>query len=70
MSIAQDTRPTKTFDTLPTIDGYQVVFSDTGRPIAARATHASANGLAFVLNQAAKDGPKALARALGAGKRS
>lgn len=53
----------RAFTCLPTIGGYDVVADDTGRPVAHRATHASANGVAFVLNDAARGGPKALVRA-------
>jgi hypothetical protein len=62
MSVALDTRR---FGTNPTIDGgYEVVCEHTGRPVAHRASHQSANGVAFTLNEAMKRGPKALARAL------
>jgi hypothetical protein len=54
---------TRTFGTLRTIDGYDVIATDSGRAVAHRATHASANGVAFVLNDAAAGGAKALARA-------
>jgi hypothetical protein len=54
------------FDTLPTIGGYEVIATDTGRPVATRETLHSAMGVAQSLNQAAASGRQALARALGA----
>lgn len=56
--------PSERFITLPTIDGYDVIGENSGRPYAHRDTAQSANGVAFVLNQAAEDGPRAMARAL------
>lgn len=52
------------FGTNPCIDGYEVVANDTGHAVAVRASLASANGVAFNLNQAAANGQKALAAAL------
>lgn len=49
--VAHDARP---FGTLPTIDGYDVIVEATGRPVAHRPTHQSANGLAFRLNEFAR----------------
>lgn len=63
MSIVHDTRDDPPFGTLPTIGGYDVIANDTGRPVAHRDTHQSANGVAFVLNNAARGGVKALAQA-------
>lgn len=53
------------FTTAPCIDGYEVVVRDSGRAVAKRATLHSASGTAFKLNNAARYGPKALARAFG-----
>ncbi len=65
MSLARAIPSFKRFDTLPTIDGYEVVAADTGRPVAVRPSHASANGVAFRLNQVAATGcPRSLATAL------
>jgi hypothetical protein len=56
----------RAFDTLSTCDGrHEVIDAHTGRPVGVRDTLRSANGVAFRLNQAAADGPDALARALG-----
>jgi hypothetical protein len=62
--IVEDGRAIRPFGTLPTIDGYDVIALDTGRPLDHRETLQEANGVAFHLNEAAKNGPKALARAL------
>lgn len=51
------------FTTLPCIDGHEVIDRD-GRAVDWRPTKRSANGVAYVLNNAAKNGPDALARAL------
>lgn len=59
--IRGDARP---FGTNPAIDGYEVVANDTGRPVAHRDSLQSANGVAFVLNDAAAHGQKALLNAL------
>lgn len=65
MSATAAIHPFKRFDTLPTIDGYEVVAVDTGRPVAVRGSHASANGVAFRLNQVAATGdPRSLAAAI------
>lgn len=45
------------FATLPTIDGYEVIATDTGHPVAHRETLHSANGVAFMLNNAAQSNP-------------
>ena len=67
MSATHDTRRASAhFDTLATIDGYDVV-DERGYAVAHRDTRASANGVAYVLNNAAKAGPKALASALSRG---
>lgn len=59
------------FETLPTIDGgHDVIDSETGRTVAHRATKRSANGVAYLLNGAAAQGPGALARALGVRRQS
>lgn len=60
-----DPRTPQLFGTLPTIDGYDVILLDTGRPVNHRATLRSASGVASVMNRAARNGPKALTRALG-----
>lgn len=58
------------FTTSALIDGrYEVVDETTGRPVAVRETKASANGVAFDLNNAAKGGRQALAKALGGGRK-
>lgn len=51
------------FSTLATIEGWEVV-DDRGRAVAHKPTAASANGVAFMLNNAAKAGPKALVSVL------
>lgn len=56
------------FTTLATIDGYDVI-DGNGRPVDHRDSLASANGVAYKLNQAAMAGPDALIAALGGGKR-
>lgn len=68
MSITHDGRQPPQFSTLPTIDGFDVI-DDRGRPIDRRETLASANGVAFLLNGAARQGAKALIRALNHGGR-
>lgn len=50
------------FTTAPCIDGVEVVGPD-GRAVARRKSGQAANGVAFFLNGAVKDGPKALIRA-------
>lgn len=63
-------RAIQTFDTLATCDGrHEVIFRDSGRPVAVRDSLRSANGLARTLDRAAASGPEALARALGCGRR-
>ena len=52
----------RAFTTLPTIDGYDVIDTTTGRAMDHRETKRSASGRAFVLNEAAKVGPRALAQ--------
>lgn len=54
------------FDTLATIDGYDVV-DERGRAVDHRSTRSSANGVAYMLNRAAAAGPKALASVLNRG---
>ena len=51
------------FTTARCIGGWEVIDQD-GRPVDRRDTHQSANGVAYMLNRAARSGPKALARAL------
>ena len=54
------------FGTLPCGEEWVVVDDDTGRPITGpRATHQSAAATANILNKAAQQGGRALARALG-----
>ena len=54
------------FTAQPTSDGYAVVDADTGRPLTfAQRSQRSAQATANLLNKAAKDGPHALALALG-----
>lgn len=49
----------------PTLDGYEVIAIDTGRPVSESGlTPQQANGKAQHLNNAAANGPRALARAL------
>lgn len=49
-----------------TLDGFQVIDNETGRPLGfERETAHSANGIAQNLNRAALAGPRALAAALG-----
>jgi hypothetical protein len=56
------------FRAAPTLTGWEVVDGE-GRSLGfERETLASANGIAQSLNNAALDGPKALCRALGAGR--
>lgn len=56
------------FRAAPTLTGWEVVDGD-GRSMGfERETAQSANGIAQSLNNAALDGPKALCRALGAGR--
>jgi hypothetical protein len=55
--------PLQRFTVLTCIDGFEVIDSD-GRAVDHRSTLQSANGVAFNLNNAAKNGPRALARAL------
>jgi hypothetical protein len=38
------------FSALATLDGYDVIADDTGRPVAHRSTRRSANGVAQTLN--------------------
>lgn len=63
----EDLRPrgsfVKRFDTLPSMDGYEVIDRD-GRPVAVRGTHQSANGVAFRLNEIASTHPQGLAKAI------
>lgn len=49
------------FSVLPTIDGYEVIADDTGRPVLSRDTRREANGAAQRLNSM---NSTALARAL------
>jgi hypothetical protein len=65
--VIADARPAPTFSVAPTIDGYEVIENTTGRPLDTRETREAAQGFAYVLNQAAKNSPKALARVLKAG---
>lgn len=52
----------------PTIDGFEVIALDTGRPVSEPyETRQQANGRAQHLNAVAKNGTAALARALRAG---
>lgn len=53
----------KLFAAIRTIDGAEVIATDTGRPVAIRDDLRSANGVAYALNDAAKRGPHALASA-------
>ena len=56
------------FGYLPTLEGYEVVALDTGRPMGfERETRREANGIAQSLNASARMGPQALARALRSG---
>lgn len=49
----------------PTIDGFEVIALDTGRPVTESfETPQQANGHAQYLNQVARNGSKALAKAL------
>lgn len=59
-----DTKREAAFGILPTLDGWEVIANDTGHPVAVRETAQSANGTAFVLNDALRDGPRALSRAM------
>lgn len=68
MSAEHDARPRARFDTLATIDGYEVV-DERGRAVDRRATRVSANGVAYMLNKAAAAGPQALASVLNRGAR-
>lgn len=52
------------FGTNPCGEVYEVVANDNGHTVAIRASLASANGVAFKLNEAARNGQKALAKAL------
>lgn len=52
------------FGVLPTIDGFDVIALDSGRPVDHRDTRQSANGVAYKLNNAAQNGPRALIREL------
>lgn len=54
----------RSFTTLPTIDGFDVIDAATGHPVDHRDTLKSATGRAYSLNGAAMNGPRALARAL------
>jgi hypothetical protein len=65
LSIVHDARPGKAFEVLPTIDGFDVIDSDTGRPVAHRESRRSANGVAFRLNNAHRAGGREFERALG-----
>ena len=58
-----DARP-RPFTTLPTIDGYDVIASDTGRPVDHRDTLREANGVAYRLNNIVQEASEA--RAFGA----
>lgn len=60
-----DARP-RPFSTLPCIDGYDVIATDTGRPVDHRATLREANGVAYRLNNIAQESGEA--RAFGADK--
>lgn len=51
------------FTTLRAIDGVEII-DERGRPVGKRETLQSANGYAWFLNDAARRGPCALARAL------
>lgn len=50
------TQPFNRFSTLATIGGGFEVIDENGRAVAERADRASANGVAYMLNQAAADG--------------
>lgn len=52
------------FSVIPTIDGYEVVADDTGRPVLSRDTRREANGAAPRWSSIAAQGSKSLARAL------
>lgn len=54
------------FSVLPTIDGYEVVADDTGRPVLLRNTQREALGAARRLNSLALQGGKGLVSALSA----
>jgi hypothetical protein len=59
------------FTVLPTIDGYEVIDSDTGRPVDHRDNPRSANGAAQYLNDAARQSdPRVLLNALVRGRAS
>lgn len=62
-SAARGPRRAPSFGILTTIDGFEVIAEDTGRPVAVRDTAMSANGTAQVLNLAARGGPEDLRRA-------
>lgn len=56
------------FEIAPTLEGHEVVAKDTGRPVTGTFTGENsaqrANGHAQFLNNAALNGPRALARAM------
>lgn len=45
-----------TFSVLPTIDGYEVIADDTGRPVLSRDTQREAQGAALRLNSMNSEG--------------
>ena len=49
-------RSFKQFATLPSIDGFDVICADTGRPVDHRDTLKEATGVAYYLNQVAAEG--------------
>lgn len=43
------------FETLPTVDGFDVILRDSGRAVGHRPTLLSANGVAYMLNSIARN---------------
>lgn len=56
--------PEPAFGILSTLDGWEVIATDTGHPVAVRETAQSANGTARVLNDAMHSGARSLAATL------
>lgn len=66
----ENKQPFVQFDVLPTIDGYEVVAVDTGRPVTEpRESRKSAVGAAYRLNLAAASGNLAGALRCSGGRR-
>lgn len=63
LNYARQPATAKRFETLPTIDGYDVICTLTGRQVDHRPTKQQANGVCYWLNGLPQKAPKALDRA-------